>query len=129
MSVGANKVLLLLVKISIYIWGDVRYNMYVIKGIQNRYLEIDLSRRTFKHGVPEEELFSEFLGGKGLGLKLMVDRGWVTQDPFAENNPLIVCAVFDNNRIAVFGRIDCILNIIEIRRPIIVDSDYCCLRS
>ena len=89
MSVGANKVLLLLVKISIYIWGDVRYNMYVIKGIQNRYLEIDLSRRTFKHGVPEEELFSEFLGGKGLGLKLMVDRGWVTQDPFAENNPLI----------------------------------------
>lgn len=61
----------------------------MVKGIQNRYLLVDLNSKTHTCGSPEEYLFAEFLGGKGMGLKLMVDRNLVTQDPFDAINPLI----------------------------------------
>lgn len=61
----------------------------MIKGIQNRFLEIDLTRKTYKYITPDPSLYQRFLGGKGLGLKVLVDRGWIEQDPFDQNNPLI----------------------------------------
>ena len=61
----------------------------MIKGIQNKYLHIDLSQKTVQTGTPKEHLFSEFLGGKGAGLKLMLDMGLTTQDSFQAENPII----------------------------------------
>lgn len=55
----------------------------------NRYLHINLNTKTFQIGTPPEDLWDGFLGGKGVGLRLMVDMGLVTQDPYAEDNPLI----------------------------------------
>lgn len=59
------------------------------KGYMNRFLEVDLTHRTFRFGQPDPSLFAGWIGGKGVGLKLMVDRGLVTHDPFAPDNPLI----------------------------------------
>lgn len=61
----------------------------MIEGIMNKYLHIDLSSRQFHFGTPPQGLFEEFIGGKGAGLKLMVDMGLVTHDPFSPENPLI----------------------------------------
>ncbi|MEN8152851.1 MAG: aldehyde ferredoxin oxidoreductase family protein [Acidobacteriota bacterium] len=59
------------------------------KGYMNRYLSIDLSKKEFFFGTPPEGLFENYIGGKGLGLKLMIDMGLITHDPFSEENPLI----------------------------------------
>jgi aldehyde:ferredoxin oxidoreductase len=61
----------------------------MVKGIQNRYLHVDLKSGKYTSGSPEEYLFTEFLGGKGSGLKLMVEKGLITHDPFDEINPLV----------------------------------------
>ncbi len=55
----------------------------------NRFLEVDLSTRTFHYGTPKPELWEQFIGGKGAGLQLLVERGLVTHDPFAPENPLV----------------------------------------
>jgi aldehyde:ferredoxin oxidoreductase len=59
------------------------------KGYKNRFLEVDLTRRTFRHGTPPPELWEGYLGGKGAGLKLMWDLGLINHDPYAPENPLI----------------------------------------
>ena len=61
----------------------------MIKGVMNKYLHIDLSTREFHFETPAEGLFEEFLGGKGAGLKLMVDMGLITHDPLSPENPLV----------------------------------------
>ena len=61
----------------------------MVKGIQNRYLQIDLSVGKAETSSPPGELFTEFLGGKGAGLKVMIDHGAISGDPFDEHNPLI----------------------------------------
>lgn len=61
----------------------------MIKGMMNRYLYVDLSTGSFRFETPEDGLYKEFIGGKGLGLKLMMDNGLITQDPFDADNPLI----------------------------------------
>lgn len=59
------------------------------KGYKNRFLEVDLSRHSFRYGTPPPGLYEEYIGGKGAGLKLLVDQGLITHDPFAPENPLI----------------------------------------
>ncbi len=59
------------------------------QGVMNKYLYIDLSNRTFRYDTPPKGLYSEYIGGKGAGLKLMVDMGLITHDPFSPENPLI----------------------------------------
>ena len=59
------------------------------KGYMNRSLTIDLSRRTFTYHTPDAAVLEEFIGGKGLGLKLLIDMGLISHDPFAPENPLI----------------------------------------
>ncbi len=61
----------------------------MVKGIQNKYLQIDLDNRTFRSGTPPGDLFPQFLGGKGAGLKVMMDLGLTSEDPFGAGNPLI----------------------------------------
>ena len=59
------------------------------KGYMNKFLKIDLSTEKYSFSTPPPELFEEFIGGKGLGLKLLIDMGIITQDPLSPENPLI----------------------------------------
>ncbi|HOJ98811.1 MAG TPA: aldehyde ferredoxin oxidoreductase family protein [Termitinemataceae bacterium] len=45
-----------------------------IIGESRKYLEIDVSTRTFQVFSPSEEDLTDYLGGSGLGLKLIYDR-------------------------------------------------------
>ena len=60
-----------------------------MKGYMNRYLKIDLTEEKFSFETPDEENFNRFIGGKGVGLKLLIDMNLITQDPFSPENPLI----------------------------------------
>jgi len=55
----------------------------------NRVLYVDLAKQTFRFAPTDAALYPQWLGGKGLGLRLMTDLGLVTQDPLAPENPLI----------------------------------------
>lgn len=59
------------------------------KGYMNRFLFVDLSNFSSHIGVPDPGDFEQFIGGKGLGLKWLIDQGLITQEPFAADNPLI----------------------------------------
>ncbi len=48
--------------------------MKTIKGESKRYLEIDLTARSFTVFSPLEDELRAYIGGKGLGLKLFYDR-------------------------------------------------------
>lgn len=77
----------------------------MIKGLTNKYLHIDLTSRKFHFDTPPAGLFEEFIGGKGAGLKLLVDQGLITHDPFAEENPLIfITGPFTGSRVQTSAR-------------------------
>ncbi len=77
----------------------------MIKGMQNKCLYIDLETQKFHFQTPPAQLFEEFIGGKGAGLKLMVDKGLVTQEPFAPENPLIfTTGPFTGSRVQTSAR-------------------------
>ena len=59
-----------------------------MEGLCDRYLEIDLTERTFKKGQIEEERLRKYLGGKGVGLSLIVEQD-TSEDPLDPGNPLI----------------------------------------
>ncbi len=58
-------------------------------GYMNKYLYIDLSSREFEFRNTKEENYKEFLGGKGLGLNLLIEQNLITHDPFSPENPII----------------------------------------
>jgi aldehyde:ferredoxin oxidoreductase len=77
----------------------------MIKGVFNKYLIIDLSARKFQFGTPPKNLYEEFIGGKGAGLKLMVDMGLMTHDPLSAENPLIfITGPFTGSRVQTSAR-------------------------
>jgi len=77
----------------------------MIKGVMNKYLHIDLSTKEFHFSTLSEGLFEEFIGGKGAGLKLMVDMGLITHDPFSPENPLIfLTGPFTGSRVQTSAR-------------------------
>lgn len=77
----------------------------MIKGVTNKYLHIDLTSHTFKTGTPPEGLYEQYLGGKGAGLKLMVDMGLITHDPFSPENPLIfITGPFTGSKVQTSAR-------------------------
>jgi len=59
--------------------------MKTILGESKRFLEIDLSARSFKIFTPAEEDLRDYIGGKGLGLKFIFDR---TGAKLADIDPL-----------------------------------------
>ena len=66
--------------------------MKTIKGTSNRYLEIDLGRREWSVYSPTQQDLADFLGGKGLALKIFSDKlGERISEvaPFDEDNLLI----------------------------------------
>ena len=61
-----------------------------MKGTLNRVLEIDLSLKTFSKIPIYHQLRQMYLGGKGLGLKLLYDRLKPGIDPLGEDNLIII---------------------------------------
>lgn len=63
--------------------------MKTIRGESKRYLDLNLSTRSFSVFSPSEEDLRDYLGGKGLGLKLIYDRfGSGGSERFAAIDPL-----------------------------------------
>jgi len=54
----------------------------------NRLLRVDLSDQEFKKDRVEEEILRKFIGGKGVGLRLLVEED-TSNDPYDPSNPLI----------------------------------------
>lgn len=61
-----------------------------IAGTLNRVLEIDLSLKTISTVLISKQLRRMYLGGKGLGLKLLYDRLKPGIDPLGEDNLIII---------------------------------------
>ncbi|RLB91726.1 MAG: aldehyde ferredoxin oxidoreductase [Deltaproteobacteria bacterium] len=61
-----------------------------IKGVLNRVLEIDLSLKTVSTVLISRQLRRMYLGGKGLGLKLLYDRLKPGIDPLGDQNLIIL---------------------------------------
>ena len=57
-------------------------------GLCDRYLEIDLTERTFREGLIEGERLRKYLGGKGVGLSLLVEQD-ASENPLDPGNPII----------------------------------------
>ncbi|MBI5550290.1 MAG: aldehyde ferredoxin oxidoreductase family protein [Desulfobacterales bacterium] len=65
--------------------------MKTIAGSNNRILEINLSTQQFHESAIDPRDRELYLGGKGLGLKLLYDRMTPGVDPLGEHNMLALC--------------------------------------
>lgn len=61
-----------------------------VAGTLNKVLEINLSLKTFSKFSISEQLRRMYLGGKGLGLKLLYDRMKPGIDPLGEDNMIVI---------------------------------------
>ena len=57
-------------------------------GTFDRYLEVDLTGQTFQAGTIDRDRLRKYVGGKGVGLSLLVEQDTST-DPLDPGNPLI----------------------------------------
>lgn len=60
-----------------------------MKGMFNKVVEIDLTHGSIKTIPIEDEILHEYLGGRGLGVKLYTDRAAPTIDPLSPENLLV----------------------------------------
>lgn len=60
--------------------------MQEITGSNNRFLEVDLTHRTFREFQADANDIRMYLGGKGLGLKMLYDRMPPGIDPLGDDN-------------------------------------------
>jgi len=67
-----------------------RKEAYMMKGFFNRYLEIDLASRRAKTGDLQDSLLKNYLGGKGLATKLLLEHNPPKVNPLAPENCLIL---------------------------------------
>src|SRR6266404_1186883 len=58
-------------------------------GYHGSYLRIDVSNGTFKQVPLEDVVLRQFIGGSGLGVKLVLDEGAAQVDPLAPEAPLV----------------------------------------
>jgi aldehyde:ferredoxin oxidoreductase len=58
-------------------------------GYHGSYLRIDVSSNTAERVPLSEETLRQFIGGSGLGAKLLLDEGAASLDPLAPQSPLI----------------------------------------
>jgi aldehyde:ferredoxin oxidoreductase len=65
--------------------------MQEVIGTNNRILEIDLTRKKFTEAVINEKDRDLYLGGKGMGLKLLYDRMKPGVDPLGPENQIVFC--------------------------------------
>jgi len=76
-----------------------------MKGYMNRIIDVDLSaRKVDLIELPEEDL-KNYIGGSGLGAKVLWDRRGYEAEPLSENNPLIfMTGPFANTPALTSGR-------------------------
>src|SRR5688572_23962118 len=58
-------------------------------GYHGSYLRIDVSRSTGELVPLPEKVLRQFIGGSGLGVKLLLDEGAAVVDPLAPDAPLV----------------------------------------
>ncbi|MGH9628544.1 MAG: aldehyde ferredoxin oxidoreductase N-terminal domain-containing protein, partial [Bryobacteraceae bacterium] len=58
-------------------------------GYHGSYLRLDVSRGTAAHVPLADAVLRQFIGGSGLGVKLLLDEGAVHVDPLAPEVPLV----------------------------------------
>ena len=61
-----------------------------MKGLFQKILVIDLSEKSFRDETIPEEVYKDFLGGKGLGVYLLLKRNRPGVDPFSPDNNFII---------------------------------------
>jgi len=59
-------------------------------GFYNRFLRVDLSRRTWTTEAISDDVLTRYLGGKGLAAHLLMEHAPAGIDPLAPENPLIL---------------------------------------
>jgi len=59
-------------------------------GYFGRYLTVDLSDKSWKEEKLSEELVNDYLGGRGIGIKLLYDLQEGKVDPLSPENHLII---------------------------------------
>lgn len=79
------------------------------RGYMGRILNVDLTTRTLRDEVLDESLYRDFLGGYGIGAKLLYDRMASGVDPLGPDNllgfftgPLTGTPTIEGNRFVVF---------------------------
>ena len=62
------------------------------RGYAGKLLEVDLSRDRIRETEPKEEILRQYVGGRGLAVKLLWDRlgkNWRQIDPLGPRNLLL----------------------------------------
>jgi aldehyde:ferredoxin oxidoreductase len=62
-----------------------------MKGFFNKILKINLKAKTFKEESVPDSVYETYLGGKGLGIYLLMKENPPGVDPLSPNNKLIFC--------------------------------------
>jgi aldehyde:ferredoxin oxidoreductase len=62
-----------------------------MKGFFNRILRVNLKTRTSREEIIPESVYETYLGGKGLGIHLLMKENPPGVDPLSPNNKLIFC--------------------------------------
>ncbi len=80
-------------------------------GFYNKVLHIDLTRRSFERESVKDEVYREYLGGKGLGTWLLLNNTKAGVDPLSADNILIFATgpttntpVWGSSRYGVFAK-------------------------
>ncbi|MFB3887129.1 MAG: aldehyde ferredoxin oxidoreductase family protein [Thermodesulfobacteriota bacterium] len=62
-----------------------------MKGFYNKILRINLKEKTFKEETIADSIYETYLGGKGLGIHLLMKENPPGIDPLSPDNKLIFC--------------------------------------
>jgi aldehyde:ferredoxin oxidoreductase len=61
----------------------------MVRGYHGAYLRIDVSRGTLERVPLDEAVLRQYIGGSGLGVRLLLDEGAADADPLAPGAPLV----------------------------------------
>jgi aldehyde:ferredoxin oxidoreductase len=62
-----------------------------MKGFFNKILRINLKSKTFEEEIIPDSVYETYLGGKGLGIYLLMKENPPGVDPLSSQNKLIFC--------------------------------------
>ncbi|MDD4160710.1 MAG: aldehyde ferredoxin oxidoreductase family protein, partial [Synergistaceae bacterium] len=76
-----------------------------MKGYWDRIIAVDLSDRTIKTISPDEKLYRHYIGGSGIGARLLFDMTGPETDPLGPDNPIIwMTGPFTGTKVPTSGR-------------------------
>ena len=76
-----------------------------MKGYWGRILSIDLSESAITAITPDERLYRDYLGGSGIGARLLFDMTGPETDPLGPDNPIIwMTGPFTGTKVPTSGR-------------------------